>query len=54
MRTLFNFGINQGLLPQAENLFNGAVVHPGTKKGEDDEAGANGCDVPLDGTVSGN
>ncbi|MCX9046281.1 tyrosine-type recombinase/integrase [Citrobacter portucalensis] len=32
MRALFNFGIKQGLLPQAENPFNGAVVRPGTKK----------------------
>ncbi|EBZ0016708.1 site-specific integrase, partial [Salmonella enterica subsp. enterica serovar Suberu] len=32
MRALFNFGIKHGLLPQAENPFNGAVVRPGTKK----------------------
>ncbi|HBI6863895.1 TPA: site-specific integrase [Enterobacter cloacae] len=32
MRALFNFGIKQGLLPLAENPFNGAVVRPGTKK----------------------
>lgn len=44
----------QQLEQRLKILFNGAVVHPGTKKGEDDEVGANGCDVPLDGTVSGN
>jgi len=32
MRALFNYGIKQGLLPQAENPFNGAVVRPGKKK----------------------
>lgn len=32
LTALFNFGIKQGLLPQAENPFNGAVVRPGTKK----------------------
>ncbi|WP_416202287.1 tyrosine-type recombinase/integrase [Klebsiella sp. RIT-PI-d] len=32
MRALFNFGIKQGLLKQAENPFNGAIVRPGTKK----------------------
>ena len=53
MRALFNFGIKQGLLPQAENPFNGAVVRPGTKKKKTLTLTQIGRDVPTDGATFG-